>query len=211
MMGSRVSSACWMPPIRSSDSSILQYSSPVTNTPFVKHPLFFGHAHFLMLGFLFRSSDTSSDAPSLSIIGDDTNIQGETITGSGDLRIEGKVHADIIREGRVVVAPDGEVHGTVQAQSIYVAGVARGELCADETLVLGSDSDVHARLQADALTIESGADFRGIVYDPGGGALQAEDADAHPGDHLPSVSVSSLPNVDPAVEDDLLSPDLEEA
>jgi len=113
-----------------------------------------------MLGLvrLFRSAPPDPP-PVLSIIGDNTTIRGDTITGAGDLRIEGIIHADIVREGRVVVAPNGTIHGTVRAESIHVAGTVRGELHADDTLVLGASSDVEARLQADALTIESGAAF----------------------------------------------------
>jgi cytoskeletal protein CcmA (bactofilin family) len=113
---------------------------------------------------LFRSNEPSA-LPTLSIIGDDTTIHGDTITGSGDLRIEGTIRANVERDGRVVVAKDGAVYGTVRAESILVAGTARGELNADETLVLAASSNVRARLQADALNIESGADFRGEVRD----------------------------------------------
>ena len=137
---------------------------------------------------LFRSSDPDP-LPALSIIGDDTTIRGDTITGSGDLRIEGTIHADIVREGRVVVAPDGAVHGTVQAQSIHVAGTVRGELHADDTLVLGASSDVEARLQADALTIESGADFKGTVHDGNGPFVPSLEREPS-GDHRPPSAVS---------------------
>lgn len=160
-----------------------------------------------MLGFirLFRSS-APDPLPALSIIGDDTTIRGDTITGSGDLRIEGTIHADIVREGRVVVAPDGAVHGTVQAESIHVAGTVRGELHADDTLVLGASSDVEARLQADALTIESGADFKGTVHDGNGPFAPSIDPDPS-GDHRPPPVVSmglapTLEPVPPAEEDD---------
>ncbi len=113
---------------------------------------------------LFRS-ESSSPLPALSIIGDDTTIHGDTITGTGDLRIEGTIRADVEREGRVVVAKDGAVYGTVRAESILVAGTARGKLHADGTLVLSASSDVRARLEADSLNIESGANFRGQVHD----------------------------------------------
>jgi hypothetical protein len=101
-----------------------------------------------------------------------------------------------VREGRVVVAPDGAVHGTVQAESIHVAGTARGELHAEEALVLDASADVEARLQADALTIESGAAFKGEVHD-GEGVLPSLDPPPS-GDHLPSpvASVSFRPEAE---------------
>lgn len=118
-----------------------------------------------MFGFAwFSESSDPPPVPTLSLVGDDTTIADDVISGSGDLRIEGTVHADIDREGRVIIAPNGTIHGTVRAQSIHVAGTARGELHA-ETLVLADSSDVRARLQAESLTVEPGADFRGEVYD----------------------------------------------
>lgn len=139
-----------------------------------------------MFGFiaLFRSSEDDSPLPALSIIGDDTTIRGDTIEGTGDLRIEGTIRADIVRDGRVVIAGSGAVHGTVRAQSIRVHGTVRGELHAEDTLVLGTSSDVEARLQADALTIESGAGFKGIVHDEDGVPLDGVPSAS--GDHLPS-------------------------
>jgi len=149
---------------------------------------------------LFRSSAPDDPLPALSIIGDDTTIHGDTITGSGDLRIEGTIHADIVREGRVVVAPDGAVHGTVQAESIQVSGTVRGELHAEDTLVLGASSDVEARLQADALTIESGADFRGVVHDEDGSFVPSLEKAS--GDHRPpTISMTPPPSADARADD----------
>lgn len=114
---------------------------------------------------LFGSSEPSSPLPALSIIGGDTTIRGETISGTGDLRIEGTVHADIVREDGVIIAPEGTVHGCVRAETIHVSGRVRGELHAEEELVLEASADVCALLRACDLTVEPGASFKGTVYD----------------------------------------------
>jgi cytoskeletal protein CcmA (bactofilin family) len=138
-----------------------------------------------MLGLikLFRSSKDDSPPPVLSIIGDDTTIRGDTIEGTGDLRIEDTIRADIVRDGRVVIAGGGALYGTVRARSINVHGTVRGELHAEGTLVVGTSSDVEARLQADALTIESGAGFKGVVHDEDGVPSSLA---VSSGDHLPA-------------------------
>lgn len=112
---------------------------------------------------LFRSS---SPPPLVSLIDSETTILGDTIAGTGDLRVEGTVRADIERDGRVVVANGGTVHGSIRAQSIRVAGTVRGKLHADEGLELMDSADVRARLQAASLTIAAGADVRGDICDP---------------------------------------------
>ena len=116
-----------------------------------------------MLGLiqLFRSPPPP---PVVSLIDATTTVVGDTIDGAGDLRIEGTVRADIEREGRVVIAPNGTVHGTIRAASIRVAGTVRGVLHAEEDLDLTASADVRAHLSADELTIDSGADFKGNVY-----------------------------------------------
>ena len=115
-----------------------------------------------MLGLLrlFRSPPPP---PPVSLIDDATTIVGDTITGAGNLRIEGTVRADIEREGRVVLARGGTVHGTIRAQSIRVAGTVRGALYAEDTLDLTASADVRAHVSADELTLDSGADFKGNV------------------------------------------------
>jgi len=113
----------------------------------------------------FSRSSTHSAPPPVSLIGKDTTIRGDVISGTGNLRVEGTVRADIERNGRVLVAPGGTIYGSVRAWSIQVAGTVRGALRAEETLILAASSTVRARLQAPALTIEPGADFRGTVYD----------------------------------------------
>jgi len=130
----------------------------------------------------FSRSSKSSTPPPVSLIGEDTTIRGDVISGTGNLRVEGTVRADIERNGRVLVAPGGTIHGSVRAWSIQVAGTVHGALRAEETLILARSSTVRARLQAPALTIEPGADFQGKVYD------ETSNTDSPPvGDHLPAA------------------------
>ena len=148
-----------------------------------------------MLGLiqLFRSPPPP---PPVSLIDDATTIVGDTITGTGDLRIEGTVQADIEREGRVVISRNGTVHGTIHAQSIRVAGTVRGELHAEDTLDLTAAADVRAHLSADELTIDSGADFKGNVYngdpDPSLMSPLAADLPAIPPEYSPPAEAAKI-------------------
>jgi len=148
----------------------------------------------------FSGSSRDSTPPPVSLIGEDTTIRGDVISGTGDLRVEGTVRADVERNGRVLVAPGGAIHGSVRAWSIQVAGTIRGALRAEETLILAASADVRARLQASALTIEPGADFRGEVYEetdepeiaPVGAPLPAaESPRAASGEHASSAPTAA--------------------
>ena len=154
-----------------------------------------------MLGLiqLFRSTPPP---PPVSLIDDATTIVGDTITGAGNLRIEGTVRADIEREGRVVITRGGTVHGTIRAQSIRVAGTVRGALYAEDTLDMTASADVRAHVSADELTIDSGADFKGAVRNGpeeySEGPTSALLTDEH--DHAPShptafIDDDALPEV----------------
>jgi cytoskeletal protein CcmA (bactofilin family) len=83
-----------------------------------------------------------------------------------------------------------------------VAGTVRGELYADETLVLNASSDVEARLQADALTIESGAAFKGVVHDEEGVPTSLSPPPSS-GDHQPPpiASVAPSPTTEPETDE----------
>lgn len=118
-----------------------------------------------MLGLsqFFPSSEGPTPSRSLSVISESMTFQGTTISGPGDLRIEGSVRADISVEGRIYVAPGAEVYGEVHAQSILVAGYVEGSLDAAEKLVLTDQAVVSATLEMRTLRIDSGAQFEGQV------------------------------------------------
>jgi cytoskeletal protein CcmA (bactofilin family) len=103
------------------------------------------------------------DAQSLSIIGAEETIQGDLLSGGGDLRIEGTVHGDIETEGQVYVAEGAEIKGTVRAPCIRIAGAVTGTLHADEELVLTDSSEVEATIYASQLEVEPGAKMKGTV------------------------------------------------
>lgn len=105
----------------------------------------------------------TEEPASSSIISRGANIEGILDLTSVNLSIEGTVHGDISTDGRVVVAEGAEVKGTINAETIRVAGYVEGHVLARETLVLCPTAEVHATLEADVLEIQPGADFTGDV------------------------------------------------
>lgn len=147
-----------------------------------------------MLGLsqLFASpEDRPPRSASLSVVSKGMTFRGTAISGTGDLRIEGTVRADISVDGRVYVAPGAEVYGEVRAESILVAGYVEGGLHAAEKLVLTSQAAVSATLEMRTLKIDAGARFEGEVQphdrDDSESSLSLEEASTS----IPSRLVSS--------------------
>lgn len=118
---------------------------------------------------LFSSSDDESDSssssapPETTVISEGAAIQGVFNLGAVHLRIAGHVKGDVATEGRVVVAEEAKVEGTIKAQSIRLEGYVEGDIHAAEKIVLCPPSEVHATLDAEVLEIQPGADFVGSV------------------------------------------------
>lgn len=143
-----------------------------------------------------------TSAPTLTVISQGMTFRGTGISGSGDLRIEGAVWADISVEGRLYVAPGAEVYGDVHAQSIMVAGYVEGGLRADEKLVLTSQATVSATLRMGTLRIDSGAQFEGTVQ-----PLEGEQSEAplflDDDEASESIPPQPVPSAEPSPSSDL--------
>lgn len=151
-----------------------------------------------MLGlsrFFPFSDEEPTERASLSVVSEHMTFRGAAVSGPGDIRIEGDVRADISMEGRVYVAPGAEIHGSIYAQSIFVAGDVRGRLHACEKLVLRAQAEVHGTLVMSTLQVDAGARFHGSVEPHGRelvpSHLTGDELPAPPGPSRTAVSPGS--------------------
>jgi cytoskeletal protein CcmA (bactofilin family) len=63
-----------------------------------------------------------------------------TISGSGDIQIDGELQGTVDGTGTVRVTPQGRVDGTVKARVVMVAGTVRGDIVASESTQLDSSA-----------------------------------------------------------------------
>lgn len=100
----------------------------------------------------------------------DVEIAGlgpETFSIWGDIRfakdafLQAKVQGNVQSAKKLVVAPEAEVSGRVQAGEICVQGKIEGGLEAAGQAWIKAGALVHKLCVAHALRIEPGADFRG--------------------------------------------------
>ena len=93
-----------------------------------------------------------------SLIGADTSIEG-SITGDGDLHIDGSVKGDV-RVGRLTIGDTGHIDGGVYAEVVEVRGRVVGSITAKQVRLYGT-SYVDGDITHEQLAMETGAFFQG--------------------------------------------------
>lgn len=111
------------------------------------------------------SAPTPAPAPSissrgLSTLSSDLQFEG-TVTGGGDLQVDGSVKGDI-RVGRLIVGETGAVEGNVSADYLEVRGRIVGGVTGKQVKLV-STAYVDGDITAEQLSIDIGAYFQGRV------------------------------------------------
>ncbi len=122
-------------------------------------------------------------------------MRGTLRLEDGNLCIKGVLEGDVVTRGRVVVAEEGVVSGSIQAASIRVAGTVDGDLIASDELLIREGSEVEGTLYATHLDIQPGAEFQGAVRQ-----LDTEEEPPLQGRSGDCVSGESSPHVAPQLK-----------
>lgn len=107
-------------------------------------------------------SDThvTDDAFINSIIGEGTRFKGE-FDLNGLLRIDGDFTGTIRTKGKVLVGKNGRAECTMNAGTVVVGGVIRGEIVSTEKVIILSTGLVLGNITTPRLIIEEGVIFNG--------------------------------------------------
>jgi cytoskeletal protein CcmA (bactofilin family) len=108
------------------------------------------------------NSDSGRSAPKNSvpsIISADLRINGDLVC-SGDVQVDGWVEGDI-QSRNIVIGEGATVHGALQAETVRVCGVVKGEIKADQ-VVLEKTAKVTGDVLHKSLAIEQGASLEGM-------------------------------------------------
>ncbi|GIV25851.1 MAG: hypothetical protein KatS3mg026_1543 [Bacteroidia bacterium] len=92
----------------------------------------------------------------LCLLGEGSQTKGEFYT-PGSLRVEGTFKGTLRVEGRLVIAPTGEVQGEIQAAQVLVAGRFEGRLVAEELLEVAETGHIKGEIRARRMQTASGA------------------------------------------------------
>lgn len=95
-----------------------------------------------------------------TVISPHTRIRG-SLKGDGSVLVRGTVQGGIAIGGRLMVAETGSVEADVEAQSVEIAGRARGSINAVSRVVLSPTGVFEGRLATPVLDLRPGAVLQG--------------------------------------------------
>jgi cytoskeletal protein CcmA (bactofilin family) len=105
-------------------------------------------------------SHVTDDAFINSIIGEGTRFKGE-FDLNGLLRIDGDFTGVIRTKGKVLIGKNGRAECTLNAGTVVVGGVMRGEIISTERVVILSTGLMLGNITTPRLIIEEGVIFNG--------------------------------------------------
>ncbi len=100
---------------------------------------------------------------------DQTNIIGKGITirgslsGGGDLVIEGRVEGQISLKNHLTIESSGRVEADIRADELTINGEASGNIDASARVAINNSARVHGDVKAPRVVIEDGAIFNGTI------------------------------------------------
>ena len=96
-----------------------------------------------------------------TVIAEHTSIKGN-LKLDGPAVVFGRVEGSIVAE-QLEIAPDGDIHGDIDAAVIEIHGSVRGNITASRTCRLGATANVSGQLKVAHLAVAPGAYFIGQV------------------------------------------------
>src|SRR5438477_13151662 len=97
-----------------------------------------------------------------NIIGKGIVIRG-SLSGGGDLVIEGRVEGQIALKNHLTIEGTGKVQADIRAEELTINGEASGSMDAGSRLAISASAKVSGDVKAPRLVIEDGAVFNGSI------------------------------------------------
>jgi cytoskeletal protein CcmA (bactofilin family) len=96
------------------------------------------------------------------IIGRGIVIRG-SLTGGGDLVIEGRVEGQIALKNHLTIEGTGRVQADIRAEELTINGEASGNIDASSRVAINTSARVAGDIKAPRVVIEDGAVFNGSI------------------------------------------------
>ena len=96
-----------------------------------------------------------------SLLGKGSDFKGK-LTFFGTVRIEGRLEGEILSEDTLVVAPGGEVFGTIDVGTLIITGgFVKGNVSAKKAVEIHPEGRLIGEVETPVFQIERGAVFQG--------------------------------------------------
>jgi cytoskeletal protein CcmA (bactofilin family) len=97
-----------------------------------------------------------------AIIGKGIVIKG-SLTGGGDLLVEGRVEGQINLKNHLTIEQTGRVQADIRAEELTINGEASGNIDASGKVLISASAKVAGDIKAPRVVIEDGAVFNGSI------------------------------------------------
>jgi cytoskeletal protein CcmA (bactofilin family) len=101
-------------------------------------------------------------AEAACVISNGIQVRG-SLSGSGDLIVEGRLEGNIALQASVTVEQNGTVVASVETRELTVHGQVNGNTEASECISISNTAVYVGDLRAPRIIIEDGARFRGTI------------------------------------------------
>jgi cytoskeletal protein CcmA (bactofilin family) len=98
----------------------------------------------------------------INIIGKGITIRG-SLSGGGDLVIEGRVEGQIALKNLLTIEATGIVQADIRAEELTINGEASGNIDASSKVAINTNARVQGDVKAPRVVIEDGAVFNGSI------------------------------------------------
>jgi cytoskeletal protein CcmA (bactofilin family) len=98
----------------------------------------------------------------INIIGKGIVIRG-SLSGGGDLVIEGRVEGQIALKNHLTIEATGKVEADIRVEELTINGEASGNIDVSSKVAINSSAKVSGDVKASRVVIEDGAVFNGSI------------------------------------------------
>jgi cytoskeletal protein CcmA (bactofilin family) len=109
-----------------------------------------------------RELQRMAQGDQINIIGRGITIRG-SLTGGGDLVIEGRVEGQINLKNHLTIEGSGRVEADIRADELTINGEAAGNIDASTKVSINASAKVNGDIKAHRIVIEDGAVFNGSI------------------------------------------------
>lgn len=107
-----------------------------------------------------NSSTPATRRPIPTLLEAGTRFDG-LVTFRGAVRVEGLVVGQVVAEGTLWLAAEGELRGRIEADEVLVEGACEGEIAARDRIELRPTARVRGQMTAPRVVMNDGARFDG--------------------------------------------------